>query len=162
VPIGPVVGWHGGSLSPGAPRQPRALSPVYVGWVQLWPESNENETPDTPTPGVNGHVLSVPALQASMSISSFAPAARTFGWLASTATAGSFCLFWENGPAGLPLNTRVSAVAAAAGNPVLNSKPAAMTTTAALLRIADLHTSLCDLTLAGTNGREGPTIGPLS
>jgi hypothetical protein len=43
------------------------------------PLSNEKEIPDAPTPSVNGHVLSVPALQASMSMLSFAPAARTPG-----------------------------------------------------------------------------------
>ena len=42
--------------------------------------------PETPTPGVNGQSLSGPALQASMSMLSLAPAARTFGWLASIAT----------------------------------------------------------------------------
>src|SRR3954469_20032833 len=64
--------------------------------------------PETPTPGVNGQVLSVPALQASMSISSLDPAASTSGSCASTATAGSFCLFAENGPVGLPLLTSTS------------------------------------------------------
>src|SRR5437016_8616976 len=61
--------------------------------------------PETPTPAVNGHVLSAPALQASRSMLSFAPAARTFGWNWSTATAGSFCLFCENGVDGLPTVT---------------------------------------------------------
>src|SRR3954468_11698990 len=64
--------------------------------------------PDTPTSGVKGQVWSSPALQASMSMLSFAPAATTFGWLASIATAGSFCLFCENGLGGLPTETRVS------------------------------------------------------
>ena len=41
-----------------------------------------------------------------MSISSFDPAARMFGWFASTAKAGSFCLFCENGVGGLPTLTR--------------------------------------------------------
>ena len=36
-------------------------------------------SPETPTPPVNGQVLSGPALQASMSMLSLAPAARTFG-----------------------------------------------------------------------------------
>src|SRR5215212_11479151 len=64
--------------------------------------------PETPTPGVNGQVVSSPALHASMSISSLAPAAKMLGWAWSTATAGSFCLFWENGLVGLPTDTRVS------------------------------------------------------
>src|SRR5215216_2415441 len=64
--------------------------------------------PEVPTPGVNGQVVSSPALHASMSISSLAPAARMLGWAWSTATAGSFCLFWENGLVGLPTDTRVS------------------------------------------------------
>src|SRR2546425_11955651 len=64
--------------------------------------------PEPPTPPVNGHVLSVPALHASRSMLSFAPAASTFGCAASTASAGSFCLFCENGPEGLPTLTRGS------------------------------------------------------
>jgi hypothetical protein len=64
--------------------------------------------PEVPTPGVNGQVVSSPALHASMSISSLAPAAKMLGWAWSTATAGSFCLFWENGLEGLPTDTRVS------------------------------------------------------
>src|SRR6266508_6359525 len=70
--------------------------------------------PETPTPSVKGQVLSVPALQASRSMLSFAPAARTPGWLASIATAGSFCLLGENGDTGLPTVTRVSALNARA------------------------------------------------
>jgi len=55
---------------------------------------------------------------------SFAPATRTFGWLTSIATAGSFCLFYENGLVGLPMLTLVSleatkAIAAAAKMSVL-------------------------------------------
>src|SRR6266511_1479946 len=65
-------------------------------------------------PGVKGQVLSVPALHASMSMLSFDPAARTAGWLASTASAGSFCLFCENGVDGLPTETRVSGLSAKA------------------------------------------------
>jgi hypothetical protein len=41
VPIGPTPGWQGESVFPGAPWQLRALHPVYVGWVQLWPLSKE-------------------------------------------------------------------------------------------------------------------------
>src|SRR3954463_14808574 len=63
-------------------------------------------------PAVNGHVVSSPALHASSSISSLAPATMTFGAWASMARAGSFCLFCENGPEGLPLLTRVSPPAA--------------------------------------------------
>src|SRR5215216_6859163 len=57
-----------------------------------------------------------------MSMLSLAPATSTLGWLASTATAGSFCLFWENGLVGLPTVTSVSGLNAAAG-------PAAMANT---------------------------------
>src|SRR5215213_8276279 len=64
--------------------------------------------PEVPTPGVNGQVVSSPALQASRSMLSLAPAAKTLGWFWSTATAGSFCLFWEKGLVGLPTDTRVS------------------------------------------------------
>ena len=56
-------------------------------------------------PGVNGQVVSAPALQASSSISSLAPATRMLGLCWSTASAGSFCLFSENGEAGLPTDT---------------------------------------------------------
>ena len=47
-----------------------------------------------------------------MSMLSFEPAASTVGWLASIATAGSFCLFAENGELGLPTVTSVSALSA--------------------------------------------------
>jgi len=61
--------------------------------------------PEPPTPGVNGQVVSSPALQASSSMLSFAPAAiapvRSTGF-GLTAIAGSFCLFCENGDIGLP------------------------------------------------------------
>ncbi len=79
--------------------------------------------PELPTPAVNGHVLSAPALHASMSILSFAPAASTFGWLASTASAGSFCLFCENGETGgLPTLTDESGLTAPA-NPTTYPRP---------------------------------------
>ena len=84
------------------PRQLRAVQPVYVGWVQVWPLSNEKYTPEPPMRKVNGQVVSSPALHASSSMLSFAPAARIFGACASMATAGSFCLFCENGVDGLP------------------------------------------------------------
>src|SRR5512132_1229171 len=64
--------------------------------------------PEVPTQGRNGQVVSSPALHASRSISSLAPAAKTLGWAWSTATAGSFCLFWAKGLVGLPTVTRVS------------------------------------------------------
>src|SRR5207245_9872085 len=63
---------------------------------------------DTPTPGVNGQIFGSPALQSSMSISSLLAATRTVGWLASTAIAGSFCLFCEKGVPLLPTDTRTS------------------------------------------------------
>jgi hypothetical protein len=50
-----------------------------------------------------------------MSMLSLEPAASTLGWLASIATAGSFCLFWEKGVDGLPTVTSVSGLNAAAG-----------------------------------------------
>src|SRR6266566_6135212 len=74
--------------------------------------------PETPTPGVNGQVVGFPALQASRSISSFEPAARIVGLLASTASAGSFCLFWANGEVGLPTVTSVSLLKAATGRDI--------------------------------------------
>src|SRR5919108_6218724 len=70
--------------------------------------------PDPPTPGVNGQVVGSPALQASMSMLSFGPAASTSSLLASIAIAGSFCLFCENGVDGLPTETSRSPGAATA------------------------------------------------
>ena len=64
--------------------------------------------PDTPTPSVNGQVVGSPAAHASMSMLSLAPDASTVGWFASIATAGSFCLFCENGDDGLPTVTSTS------------------------------------------------------
>src|SRR4051812_6891089 len=89
-------------------------------------------------PGVNGHVVSSPALHASRSISSFAPATRTFGWLASIATAGSFCLFCANGEAGLPALTLVSVPTAVAGRPLIADQRDATTISAPSLRIVCL------------------------
>src|SRR6266436_7963635 len=107
------------------PRQSRALHPVYVGCVHDRPPSNEKYTPDTPTPGVNGQVVGSPALHASMSMLSFEPATTTDGSCASIATAGSFCLFCENGDAGLPTVTSVPAAGlAGAGWPRAVPAPA--------------------------------------
>src|SRR5262245_9614312 len=90
--------------------------------------------PETPTPGVNGQSLSGPALQASMSMLSLAPAARTLGWAGSIAIAGSFCLLAENGLAGLPTLTRVSWAAAGVATAATQSRPAAMARTGVQLR----------------------------
>src|SRR4051794_10987828 len=100
--MAPSSGSHGGSLSPGTPAQSRALFPWYVGWIQLSPAVSENDTPDTPTPSVNGQSLSGPALQASMSMLSLAPAASicTAPGRGSTATAGSFLLVGREGARG--------------------------------------------------------------
>src|SRR5215207_8248523 len=96
--------------------------------------------PDTPTPGVNGQVLSAPALQSSMSMLSFAPAARTRLSLASTATAGSFCLFCENGPGGEPALTRTSCAAAGAATApqAITARPSAI-----VLRMRNAHLPGC-------------------
>src|SRR5215213_9789468 len=77
------------------PLQLRAEYPVYVGWFHV-------------------DALSRRTLQASRSISSFAPATTTFGLLGSIATAGSFCLFRGNGELGLPTVTSVSGLKASA------------------------------------------------
>ena len=74
--------------------------------------------PDVPTPGVKGHEL---PLQPCTSISSLEPAASTLGELASTAIAGSFCLFWAKGDGGLPEETRVSFGAAVATVAAINA-----------------------------------------
>src|SRR5207249_4857289 len=112
--MGPTCGEQFAS-GPTTPWQLRALQPVYVGWVHVVPESNEKYTPEAPTPPVNGQVVSSPGLQASSSISSLEPATRMLGRLASTASAGSFCLFSENGVGGLPTDTSVSGLNAIAG-----------------------------------------------
>src|SRR3954468_23503794 len=111
--MGPTCGEQPAS-GPITPWQLRAVQPEYVGWVHVVPESNEKYPPETPTPPGNGHVVSSPALQASSSISSLEPATRMFGRLASTASAGSFCLFSENGVGGLPTDTCVSGLNATA------------------------------------------------
>src|SRR6478609_8227343 len=88
--------------------------------------------PDSPTPSVNGHVVGSAAAQDSSSISSLAPTATMFGWWASMATAGSFCLFCENGVTGLPTETLVSLVGEALAAPT----PAVLVTTANVARAA--------------------------
>src|SRR6059058_6322084 len=91
--------------------------------------------PETPTPSVNGQVVGSPALHDSSSISSLAPDTTMFGWAASIATAGSFCLFCENGVTGLPTLTRVSAGGDATAAPT----PTVMTATVArMLKRTDL------------------------
>src|SRR5205085_4536985 len=71
-----------------------------------------------------------------MSMFSLTPATTTLGWLASIATAGSFCLFCENGPGGLPLVTRASPGAAIAGVAANSSRPAARAATNAPFRMS--------------------------
>src|SRR5207245_5656734 len=84
--------------------------------------------PEVPTPAVNGHRL---PLHGATSISSLEPAARTVGWLASTAIAGSFCLFCGKGAAGLPLETSTSLDWARTGTaPAITATPIPSTSTA--------------------------------
>src|SRR5437762_10256720 len=90
--------------------------------------------PELPMPGVNGHVVGSPALHISLSISSFAPAARTAGWLASTASAGSFCLFCANGDAGLAWVTFVSEGTADPDAGMMNATPKPSAATATMRR----------------------------
>src|SRR5215207_11178957 len=80
---------------------------MYSGCVQVRPLSVENWTPERPTPGVNGHVRSSPALHASMSMLSLAPAAMIDVLTGLTASPGSFCLFCENRLSLLPTVTSV-------------------------------------------------------
>src|SRR3954451_23658196 len=70
-----------------------------------------------------------------MSISSFAPATRTVGWLASLAIAGSFCLFCENGLGGLPFLTSTSGLKAPAVPAPAHRTPIATTGTRSNFRI---------------------------
>src|SRR5919198_5015730 len=86
--------------------------------------------PEPPTSGVNGQVLSVPALQASMSMLSFAPAATMFDWIGLMATAGSFCLFWEKIPSLLSTVTSVSGPGAAPVGVAEAIDPTSVATTA--------------------------------
>ena len=85
------------------------------GLVPLVPASMEYWMPVTPTPGVKGQVLSLPALQFSRSMLSLAPATRRFSCRGLMATAGSFCLLPLKKSSTEPTVTSVS-VAAAAGN----------------------------------------------
>src|SRR2546427_10664526 len=78
--------------------------------------------PDTPTPCVNGQLL---PLQPCSSISSLLPATSTPGAWASTAMAGSFCLFCEKGVGGLPLVTFASLPAPMAVVAVMSANRAA-------------------------------------
>src|SRR5262249_4778601 len=115
--------------------QPRAVKPVYVGWVHDLPESKEKYTPETPTPGVKGHGLEGNwLLHACSSISSFEPATTMLLWLTSTATVGSFCLFCENGDVGLVLVTftEPSAAACAASGPLTIPRAAADPSTSSI------------------------------
>ncbi|GAC1646951.1 MAG: hypothetical protein PVS2B1_16280 [Candidatus Dormibacteraceae bacterium] len=59
-----------------------------------------------------------------MSISSFEAATTILELEASIATAGSFCLFWENGAGGLPAETLTSVGVAAADAAVAPSTSA--------------------------------------
>src|SRR5258708_10513583 len=89
--------------------------------------------PETPTPCVNGQLL--PA-QGARSISSFEPAAKMFGCLASTASAGSFCLFCGKGVGGLPTVTSVSPPAAETGMASDNTPTMASTDRRRMLHFA--------------------------
>src|SRR5258707_7084420 len=88
-------------------------------------------------PGVKGHGLEGNwLLHACSSISSFEPATTMLLLLASTAMAGSFCLFCENGNVGLALVTftELSAVAWAASGPLTITKAAADPSTSSTLK----------------------------
>src|SRR6476661_11195836 len=110
--------------------------------------------PEPPMPSVKGQVRSDPALQDSMSMLSLDPAARTFGCAWSTATAGSFCLFAEKGPDGLPTVTSTSPPGCAdAGMAVAPSTSIKVATAAG---ITDRFTVLLLVrsgSMAGTRGR---------
>src|SRR5215211_8103176 len=97
--------------------------------------------PEPPTPGVNGQVVGSPALQASMSMLSLEPAASTSSWLASIASAGSFCLFCENGLDGLPTETsRSPGAATAPGTDSASAAPTAPSSQRFLLMSTPLPT----------------------
>src|SRR5689334_1067373 len=66
-----------------------------------------------------------------MSMLSLDPATTTDGWFASIATAGSFCLFCENGDIGLPTVTSVPAAGPATGAAVATPAPASTRNNAA-------------------------------
>ena len=88
---------------------------------------------------MNGQVLSAPELQSSKSMLSLAPATTTFGWFASIAIAGSFCLFCENGLGMLPTVTSESEPGAApAITAMLKASAAATTSASSFLMILPL------------------------
>src|SRR5919197_6071743 len=85
---------------------------------------------------------------------SFAPATRTFGCAASTARAGSFCLFWENGLVGLPAVTIASGLNAATVPARLSS-----TETAMLVEMASGPLRVRNMDLLLNLGRVGSVQG---
>src|SRR3954468_14123443 len=120
--------------------------------------------PETPTPGVNGHVLSAAALHASMSMLSLAPAATTFGCIGSMATAGSFCLFCENGPVGLPAVTRLSPPVCAVVVPVVAARTRTSTANAVTDRASrreDMRAIAPFLSSPGPHREDGATLDRL-
>lgn len=94
--------------------------------------------PDPPTPSVNGQVVSSPALQASWSMLSFAPATTTLGWFGSMATAGSFCLLWLKTESSLPTVTSVSPPWLAVAGTCPNASVATVTRLSTPTRTLDL------------------------
>src|SRR6266508_3046818 len=142
--MGPTCGVHGSVVG----LQSAAVSPEYVGWVQVWPRSNEKYTPASPTPRLNvpsgnehaACCVDAAREQGCMSTRSLAPAASTSGRIALTASAGSFCEFWMWVLAGLPTLTRASDAGAecAAGRPsAASARPAAMTSNRRTVRTMD-------------------------
>src|SRR3954464_7548619 len=106
--------------------------------------------PEVPTPVVNGHVTSLRLLQASRSISSFAPAAAIDGMSGLTATAGSFCLFCGNGFVGLPELTRVSPPLGVAPARAVNANTNATASDSTRSFLISLLPFLCSMTLRGS------------
>ena len=69
----------------------------------------------------------------------------TLGWLASTASAGSFCLFCENGEGGLPLLTSTSGFTAlAVATAAMNNNSASNTTYGAFRIFPPQDEWMCD------------------
>jgi hypothetical protein len=75
-----------------------------------------------------------------MSMLSFDPATATEGLLGSTATAGSFCLFCENGDVGLPTVTNESPLGAAPAETGSASAKAAVTAVNPAIEVRRLST----------------------
>src|ERR1044071_2153257 len=117
-------------------------------------------------PNVNGQVVGSPALHASSSISSFAPAATMLGSIGLTATAGSFCLFCEKGEGGLATVTSGSlagvAPATAPKRSAAAAKSRAASTSRFILSPSSRNERILDRSRAIGVPCGAPTLAPMA